>query len=196
MPSPPRLPHRRFEGRSYVDAPPVPRFFHPPPPVASPNAKARSTATRRASLSSSLAPGSPLAQQHIAQLSSMPAHERPSSILHSLFWHHLPTLISPRPIRRSFIRTTDTVIRATLAFVVAAVIAVQPWSTDVLAIPYLFAMFTAGTVRPTVGSTVFYIDSQGKVQHTRRHQRAAHRCVADSCSLSSVSTCSSVRRVC
>ena len=163
VPSPARLPHRRFEGRSYVDAPPVPFFFHPPPPNTSP-ASNRSPAsrTRRLSLSTSMAAGNLPTQHHLAHLSALPANERPSSILHSLLWHHLPSLISPRPIRRSFIRTTDTVIRATLAFVVAAVIAVQPWSTDVLAIPYLFAMFTAGTVRPTVGSTVFYIDSQGK----------------------------------
>jgi len=114
-------------------------------------------------MSLSMAAGSSLlTQHHIAQLSAQPAHERPSSIFHSLFWQHLPSLVSPRPIRRSFVRTTDTVIRATLAFVVAAVIAVQPFATDVLAIPYLFAMFSAGTVRPSVGSTVLYIDSQGK----------------------------------
>ena len=154
VPSPPRLPHRQFEGRSYVDAPPKPFFFHPPPAATSPSTN-RSPATP-------LSPGRFSTQHHIARLSALPAHERPSSIFHSLFCHHLPSLISPRPIRRSFIRTLDTVIRATLAFVVAAVIAVQPWSTEVLAIPYLFAMFTASTVRPTVGSTVFYIDSQGK----------------------------------
>ena len=161
--SPPRLPNRHVEGRSYVDAPPVPFFFHPPPPAVS-HATVRSPAshTRRSSLSASMADGHLPAQHRLAQLSTQPAHERASSIFHSLFWHHLPSLISPRPIRRSFIRTTDTVIRATLAFVVAAIIAVQPWSTDVLAIPYLFAMFTAGTVRPTVGSTVLWIDSQGK----------------------------------
>ena len=163
VPSPPRLPHRHFEGRSYVDAPPVPFFFHPPPLASSPGTtRSPASHNRRTSLSISMAAGNVPTQHHIAQLSALPAHERASSIFHSLFWHHLPSLISPRPIRRSFIRTTDTVIRATLAFVVAAVVAVQPWSTDVLAIPYLFAMFTAGTVRPTVGSTIYYIDTQGK----------------------------------
>ena len=162
VPSPPGLPHRRFEGRSYVDAPPVPFFFHPPLPTTSFAHNRSPAASRTRRMSASITAADLPTAQHMARLSAPPAHEQPSSILRSLLCVHLPALVSPRPIRRSFVRTTDTVLRATLAFVVAAVIAVQWWSTEALAIPYLFAMFTAGTVRPTVGSTIYYVDSQAK----------------------------------
>ena len=117
--------------------------------------------TRRSSITR-LVQAAVYVHRNVPQTASSHSAETTRSIAHDVLVHQLPTLFSPRPIRRTFARNLDTVLRGTVTFIIAAVIAVQPWATDVLALPYLFAMFTAQVIRPTVGSTLIYIDTQGK----------------------------------
>ena len=133
----------------------------PPSPQSVPDLSKNHGSADRSS-TSNLANANIHAKSNITQTASDNQQEKTSSILHDVVFYQLPLLWHPYPIRRTFARRLDTVLRGTIAFIVAAVIAVQPWATSVLSIPYLFAMFTASTVKPTVGSTLAHIDTQGK----------------------------------
>ena len=142
----------------------------PPPPSTTPASSSSPTPpsfpslpshTRRSSIVR-LEGANVHVNRNVTPSASTPQREKAASMCHDVLLHQLPSLLSPRPIRRAFARNLDNVVRGVLAFIVAATVAVQPWSTELLAVPYLAAMFTAGMVRPTVGSTLMYIDTQGK----------------------------------
>ena len=101
-------------------------------------------------------------KRNIPQLSQHHKHELAYTVLSQFYHRWLPALFSPAPIRHTFPRNLDNAVRALIAFIVAAVIAVQPWALNVLAIPYLFLVFAVVTVRTTVGATLTLIDQQGK----------------------------------
>ena len=93
-------------------------------------------------------------KHNIPQLSEHHRHERPSTVLATFFHRWLPSLLSTRPVRHTFTRNLDNAIRGVIAFVVAAIIAVQWFAVDLLAVPYLFLVFAVTTIRPTVGGTL------------------------------------------
>ena len=101
-------------------------------------------------------------RHNVPQMASHRSPESCGSICHDVVFRQLPSLCSPRPIRRQFARVLDTGIRAAISFAVAAVLAAQPWSVDILAVPYLTAVFAIFTVQPSVGRTMQNIDTQGK----------------------------------
>ena len=102
------------------------------------------------------------AQVNVPQTADSHETETASSIIRDVSCHQLPSLFSPHPIRRRFARNLDLALRASASFAVAAVLAIQDWSTDVLGVAYLLPVLSVIMVRPTVGSTVMGIDSQGK----------------------------------
>ena len=102
------------------------------------------------------------AKRNIPQLSEQHKHELGYTIVSQLYHRWLPSLFSPQPIRHTFPRNLDNAVRALIAFIVAAVIAVQPWALSLLAVPYLFLVFAVITVRSTVGMTIQLIDQQLK----------------------------------
>ena len=102
------------------------------------------------------------AKYNVPQVASTHQHETALSIVSDVLFRLLPSLCHPRPIRRAFARTLDNALRAAVSFVFAAVLAVQSWAIGLLAVPYLLAIFAAITIRPTLGSTIQTIDSQGK----------------------------------
>ena len=110
---------------------------------------------------------------NVPEVASSHHQETVGWILWDVTRHLLPSLCSPRPIRRQFARVLDTAVRGAIAFIVASVLATQPWSVDVLAIPYLMVVFSTVSVRPTVGSTIINIDAQGKVPHRTSHPPTA-----------------------
>ena len=98
------------------------------------------------------------AKHHAPQLSGQHTHERPSTVLATFLNRWLPSLLSTRPVRHTFTRNLDNAIRGVVAFVVSAIIAVQPWALGVLAVPYLFPVFAVTTIRPTAGSSIAGLD--------------------------------------
>ena len=102
------------------------------------------------------------AKHNIPQLSEHHRHERPSTVLATFFYRWLPSLLSARPVRHTFTRNLDNAIRGVLAFTAAAIIGVQWWALNVLAVPYLFLVFAVTTIRPTVGGTLAGMDVQFK----------------------------------
>ena len=129
----------------------------PPPPI---DLSSSSTASRHPSRSS-LSPQDN-ANLNVPQTAGSHHCETTSSILRDVLCHMLPSLLSPHPIRRTFARNLDLALRAAAAFAVAAVLATQSWSNDVLGVAYLLPVLAAIMIRPTVGSTVMGIDAQGK----------------------------------
>ena len=101
------------------------------------------------------------AKQNVPQTAGRHPDEHACSILHDVC-SMLPSICSPRPVRRSFPRVLDNAIRAAISFVIAAIIATRSWSLQLFSVPYLFAVISLVTVRPTVGSTIQNIDQQGK----------------------------------
>ena len=138
-----------FSSIAHLEGPPL--LDLPPPSVVS---------SRHASRSSLAADAN--AHVNVPQTASSHASETATSILHDVVWHQLPSLFSPRPARRTFARNLDLALRASVSFAVAAVLAVQSWSVEILAVPYLLPVLAAVQIRPTVGSTVAGIDAQGK----------------------------------
>ena len=102
------------------------------------------------------------AKRNVPQLSDNHRHELGYTIVSQFYHRWLPSLFSPKPIRHIFPRNLDNAVRALIAFIVAAVIAVQSWAATILAVPYLFLVFAVITVRPTVGATMTNIDAQFK----------------------------------
>ena len=98
----------------------------------------------------------------LPQLSEHHRHERPATVLATLFQQWLPSLLSTRPIRHTFTRNLDNALRGVASFAVAAVLACQPFPVGLLAVPYLFLVFAATTIRPTAGGTLAGIDVQFK----------------------------------
>jgi len=98
------------------------------------------------------------AKDNIPQLSEHHRHERPSTLFATLLFKWLPSLLSTRPIRHTFTRNLDNAIRGLISFIVAAIVAVQAFSLDLLAVPYLFLVFAVTTIRPTLGGTVAGMD--------------------------------------
>ena len=116
----------------------------------------------RTSSKSSITPADTNAEANVPQTADPHKTETTSSILRDVGCHQLPFLLSPRPIRRKFARNLDLALRTSASFAVAAVLAIQDWSTDVLGVAYLLPVLSIIVPRPTVGSTVSGIDSQGK----------------------------------
>ena len=168
---------------SRIGLPPRPNYTytkHRRHTSASQQSRIHNPSSRTASFALAAADGN--AKRNVPQLSESHRHELPHTILGHFFRRWLPSLFSPHPIRHTFPRNLDTAVRALIAFIVAAVIAVQPWALNLLSVPYLFLVFAVITVRSTVGQTLINIEAQGKVKCTTSrsatdwamHGRATH----------------------
>ena len=102
------------------------------------------------------------AKHNVPVLADWHPDEATSYIVHDVCCRMLPSMCRSRPVRRSFPRVLDTALRAAVSFVAAALLSVQAWSLKIFAVPYLLLVIAVVTVRPTVGSTMMCIDSQGK----------------------------------